>query len=119
MDQNVIAHPLTPDLPAVPVTTMPATVLPPGAWSPSLATSAILVAVLAFFLGSFRATNADIWLTLASGTLLAAGEYQFGVDPFSWASAGSYWANPSWLSSWLAYALYQHIGPASLVIIKA
>ena len=117
MDQNFTAHPPAPDPPAAPVATTP--VLPAGAWSPSLAASAILVAILAFLLGSFRATNADIWLTLATGKLLAAGEYQFGVDPFSWASAGSYWANPSWLSSWLAYVLYQHIGPASLVIIKA
>src|SRR5258708_7540086 len=117
MDQNITASPTAPSAAAPP--TAPAGLSPPSPWLPSLVTSAILVAILAFLLGCFRATNADIWLTLATGKLIAAGEYQFGVDPFSWASEGSYWANPSWLSSWLAYLLYQYVGSSSLIVIKA
>jgi hypothetical protein len=112
MDQNITASspasaPLA--LPPAPPSIQPPTSLP-GTWSPNLVASAILVAILAFFLGCFRATNADIWLTLATGKLVAAGEYQFGVDPFSWASEGNYWANHAWLSSWLSDLLYQYLG---------
>ena len=46
----------------------------------------------------FAATNSDLWMNLAIGKRLSEGDFKFGVDPFSWASAGSYWANPSWLS---------------------
>ncbi len=118
MDQNITAAP--PD--AAPVPPPMAAEAPPAqavAWTPGLVCIAALIPVLAFFLGSFRAANSDIWMTLASGKLLATGQYQIGVDPFSWASAGSYWANPSWVSSWLAYLIYENLGPSSLVIAKA
>src|SRR5438874_3419956 len=37
---------------------------------------------LAFLLASFAIRNSDFWMHLASGRLLAHGEYHFGVDPF-------------------------------------
>src|SRR4051812_23609242 len=50
---------------------------PQSGWSPAHAMCAILVAILAFLLGSFRVNNPDIWLTLGTGKLLATGQYQF------------------------------------------
>lgn len=110
------------------VTADPApTLVPPKApanasepyWTLPLKITAGLIAILAFFLGSFRPQNSDLWLTLGTGQLLASGEYQFGVDPFSWASDGAYWANPSWLSSLAAYEIYTYLGPTSLTTLKA
>lgn len=87
-------------------------------WTPGLTLLAIGVAALAFLLGSFRAANSDVWMALATGRLLASGEFPFGVDPFSWASTGS-WVNSSWLTSLAFFGLFQTIGPSGLVIAKA
>jgi tetratricopeptide (TPR) repeat protein len=78
-----------------------------------------LVLVLTFFLGSFTAFNADIWMHLASGKLLAAGQYQFGVDPFAYTTKDVYWANHSWLFDWVVYGIYSLAGGAGLIIAKA
>jgi hypothetical protein len=43
----------------------------------------VLVLVLAFLLGSFAATNSDLWMHLALGRDLLSGVYRFGVDPYS------------------------------------
>src|SRR5688572_32550581 len=91
----------------------------PWEWTPVLAVLAALVGVLALMLGSFRASNSDLWMVLATGRLLSEGNYTFGVDPFSWASQGSYWANSAWLSSLGLYQLFNSLGPSSLVIGKA
>lgn len=116
MDQNITAAPPAPvDVPSAPPK-VPAAVSP---WTAGLLLCAGLIGVLAFLLGSFRVTNSDIWLVLATGRKIAAGEYQFGVDPFSWASDGAFWANQSWLASWFSYLLYQTLGSSSLVIAKA
>jgi hypothetical protein len=91
----------------------------PTVWTPGLILLAGLVGLFTFLLGSPRPTNSDIWQTLAVGRLLAEGKYQFGVDPFSWASEGVYWANPSWLGSLIAYEAYVHLGPMSLNLGRA
>src|SRR5207248_8929571 len=62
-----------------------------------------VVLLFAFLAASFVETGSDLWLHLASGRLLAAGEYHFGVDPFTYTLEGIYWTNPSWLSDWLLY----------------
>src|SRR4051812_17355973 len=54
-----------------------------------------LVLLLTFFLGSFAATNSDFWMHLATGRLLARGEYHFGTDPFSYTTEGVRWVNHS------------------------
>ena len=96
-----------------------ATRVDPPAW---LKTADLLIAALVltlgFLLGSFAATNSDVWMHLATGRLIAQGEYTFGDDPFSFTSTGP-WINHSWLYSWLFYDLFNQVGGQGLVIIKA
>src|SRR5262245_31698985 len=75
----------------VPVAASPAAAaLPAPASTAALARiddfCAVLLLVLAFFVACFAVSNADFWMHLATGRLIAQGEYQFGVDPFSYAS---------------------------------
>jgi hypothetical protein len=78
-----------------------------------------LVLLLAFLLGSFAATNSDVWLHLALGRDLLAGTYQFGVDPYSFTTDGVYWVNHSWLFDVLLYGLYSLAGGAGVIVLKA
>src|SRR5437667_10233972 len=84
-----------------------------------------VVLALAFLLASVAVRNSDFWMHLASGRLIANGEYRFGVDPFSYTST-SYWANHAWLYDLILYGLASAAGgPESeeggivLVVIKA
>src|SRR5438067_246116 len=84
------------------------------------------VLLLAFFLGSFAATNSDLWQHLAAGRLVAHGQYPFGSDPFAYTTQGAYWANHAWLSDLIAYGVAQIFdGPdtatagVALVLLKA
>lgn len=84
-----------------------------------------LVLVLAFLVGSFAATNSDVWLHLASGRQIAQGQWTIGVDPFSLATEATPdhpavdWVQQSWLYSLLFYTLYNVVGGAGLVVLKA
>ena len=71
------------------------------------------------FLTSFAVRNSDFWLHLACGRLIAAGQYTFGLDPFSALSPAPVWINHAWLFDWLCYVLVQHAGGAAVVIVKA
>jgi hypothetical protein len=81
----------------------------------------LVVLVFAFLLASFPVTNSDFFRQIATGRLLAQGDYHFGVDPFTYGSAGAYWVNHSWLFGLLVYALYQipTVGGAAVVVFKA
>lgn len=85
----------------------------------------VLVITLAVLLGSFAATNSDLWLHLATGRLIHAGQLTFGVDPFSLASKASAghdavpWIDHSWLTSLLMHEMYVLFGGAALVALKA
>jgi tetratricopeptide (TPR) repeat protein len=83
--------------------------------------SLLVVATIAFaFLAaSFAATNSDLWLHLATGRLIAAGDYSIGTDPFSYLTAGKRWVNHAWLFDLAAYEVFQHLGGAALVALKA
>src|SRR5262245_51221906 len=89
------------------------------------ATLGVLVLALTFLLGSFAATNSDLWMTLATGRNIAQGQYQFGVDPFAFTTTGTTWVNHQWLSAWILYAIYavfggaEGFGGAALVAFKA
>ena len=86
----------------------------------------LLVLLLTFFLGSFAATNSDLWRHLAAGRLIAHGQYTFGTDPFAYTTANVRWVNHSWLWDWLQYLLAgagggaePAFGGAALVLVKA
>lgn len=64
-----------------------------------------LLLIFVFFLSSFAAINPDFWMHLATGKLIAKGEYTFGKDPFCYTTENVYWANHSWLPSYLLYAM--------------
>jgi tetratricopeptide (TPR) repeat protein len=89
---------------------------PPRRLTPVLAA---LVLVFAFLAASFAARNSDFWLHLATGRLLAQGEYQFGTDPFAYTTEGVYWANHAWLFDLALYAGHQALGGGGLVALKA
>ncbi|HEY1860736.1 MAG TPA: hypothetical protein VGG61_10300, partial [Gemmataceae bacterium] len=74
-----------------------------------------LVLVLAFLSASFLARNSDLWFHLATGRLLAQGQFTFGVDPFAYTTQGVYWACHSWLFDLGLYELYDTIGGVGLV----
>lgn len=68
-----------------------------------------LLLLFAFLLGSYASRNSDLWMHLATGRMIAQGEYSFGVDPCSYASSGT-WINHSWLFDLLIYGLAQAAG---------
>lgn len=71
-----------------------------------------------FLAASFAATNSNLWQHLASGRLLASGGYTFGVDPFSYFTEGTYWANHAWLFDLGSYGIHR-TDPRMLVLVKA
>lgn len=86
---------------------------------------AVIVVIGAFMLASFPARNADLYMDLATGRLIATGGYSFGSDPFSY-DKDTGWVNHSWLYDLLLYGVARLTGgsedaPGSfmLVVIKA
>jgi hypothetical protein len=79
----------------------------------------VLVLAFAFLAASFAARSSDVWLHLATGRLITQGQYTFGVDPFSYTTAGVYWANHAWLFDFALYEGFSSLGGAGLVVIKA
>jgi tetratricopeptide (TPR) repeat protein len=78
-----------------------------------------VVLAFAFLAASTVARNSDLWQHLAAGKLLAERQYRFGADPFAYTTAGTYWANHSWLFDLTLYHFYQALGGAALVVLKA
>ncbi|HEY1379569.1 MAG TPA: hypothetical protein VGF55_22385 [Gemmataceae bacterium] len=94
---------------------------PAGAVGPALdGALAAAVLVLAGFLASFAvaAPNTDVWLHLAAGRLVAAGQFPFGTDPFV-AADGATWVNHGWLFDLFLFLLYRATSGAALVAAKA
>jgi hypothetical protein len=79
-----------------------------------------LAIVFAFLTACFPVANSDFFMHLASGRLLAMGDYRFGVDPFSFTSEGVYWANHSWLYDLFLYGMYSvpRFGGELIVLCK-
>jgi hypothetical protein len=80
---------------------------------------ALLVLVLAFLASSFLARNSDLWFHLATGRLIAQGQFSFGADPFSYTTTDTYWACHAWLFDLALYKLYGLVGGGGLVVLKA
>jgi hypothetical protein len=103
----------------------PSSALPPpeiagGRWGRRADVLGFLALVtFGFLTASFVARNSDLWLHLATGRLLAAGEYQFGTDPFSYAGSGGRWVNHSWLFDLGLFLAHGRIGGPGLVVVKA
>jgi tetratricopeptide (TPR) repeat protein len=89
---------------------------PAGALDAALA---LLVAALAFLLACTPARNSDVWLHLASGRLLAQGQFPGGTDPFSSTTADVRWVNHGWLADGLFHLLFTLGGGKALVLARA
>jgi hypothetical protein len=76
----------------------------------------LLVCALAFLLASFPARNTDLWMHLASGRRLAGALLPSGTAPPAPADLP---VSPTWLYDLLAYGLYEAVGGAGLVLVKA
>jgi hypothetical protein len=79
----------------------------------------LLVLALAFLVASFLARNSDFWFHLATGRLLAGGQFSFGADPFAYTTGQVYWVCHSWLFDLGLYGLHRVVGGAGLVVLKA
>jgi hypothetical protein len=90
----------------------------PGWFTGADCVLALLAILLAFLAASFVARNSDLWLNLAAGKRLLAGEYRPGTDPFSYTAADRTWVNHSLLFDAGAYLLYDMSGTV-LVVVKA
>lgn len=77
------------------------------------------VLAFGFLVASFAVKNADFWMHLATGRLLAEGKYHLGTDPFSFVEEGRKWVNHSWLYDWLLYQLFKASEGPGVVIAKA
>lgn len=69
----------------------------------------LIVLVLGFLVSSFAVRNSDFWMHLGAGRLMARGQYQFGVDPFTY-NGNQYWVNHAWLFDLVLYGLAQAAG---------
>ncbi len=85
-----------------------------------------LLVVLSFVIGASPAVNPDVWMQLATGRLIAHGDYlPGGAEPFSVATeardghAAVPWINHSWLFALGLYTAYSAFGPAGVVVLKA
>ena len=83
------------------------------------------VLLLAFLLASFVARNTDFWLHLATGRAVVEGKAPFGVDPFAYTTADTFWVNHNWLYDVLLYSLTMlargpdSFGGIAIVVLKA
>jgi tetratricopeptide (TPR) repeat protein len=75
--------------------------------------------VLALLIASTVIHNSDYWLHLATGRLLAHGQYHFGTDPFAYTSEGTYWVNHSWLLDGAVYLLHSVVTDTGVAVLKA
>jgi tetratricopeptide (TPR) repeat protein len=128
IQQSPTAEGVTIPLPPPPTPQIPSSE-PPGPPSGKLlALDALLVALVvafAFLVASFRASTSDVLMDLATGRLIANGEFTFGQDPFSFTTEGVRWVNHSWLYDWALYLIHgepDQTSPArqaALIVLKA
>jgi tetratricopeptide (TPR) repeat protein len=80
----------------------------------------LLLLAFAFLVASFRAANTDLFLRMATGRLIANGEFTFGKDPFTFTAEGV-WVNHGWLFDVVSYFIYRTgaAGGGILVVLKA
>lgn len=79
---------------------------------------AFFILLLAFLLASFPIVDSRLWQSLRTGQLLAAGQFQFGVDPYCYTTAGQTWVHAGWLADFLFFRWYEAWGGAGLVLLR-
>ncbi|MFO0964365.1 MAG: hypothetical protein U0793_02085 [Gemmataceae bacterium] len=85
----------------------------------------LLTLTLVFLLGSFPVRDSEVLMHLATGKRIVQGEYQFGVDPYSFATEATdqapakTWVNHSWLYAAILYLAYNALGEGGLVVLHA
>jgi len=79
-----------------------------------------LTLLLAFLLSCFAISDPDIFFSLATGRLIAHGEFPWGQDPYGYA-AGEHatWVHPGWLGDLAIYGLFEWGGGPLLVLTRA
>lgn len=84
-----------------------------------------LVVALGFLVSSVPAFNSDVWMQMATGRLIAHGDYlPGGADPFSFATEGGagkeavVWVNHSWLFALGTYLVYSMAGGIGIIVVK-
>ena len=124
-EKPAVPAPPAPTMAAPPPPTPSVTVEPAWVLKTDYALLGFLL-LLSFFVASFTASNSDLWLNLAIGKRISEGTFEFGVDPYSWATEATAdrpavpWIHQSWLFSWLVYQIHESaLGGAGLVVIKA
>jgi hypothetical protein len=75
-----------------------------------------LVLLFSFLTSCFAVRNSDFFQQLATGRLIAHGQYEFGKDPFVFTAENERWVNHSWLFSLGLYLLYG-IGEAAGIVL--
>jgi hypothetical protein len=78
----------------------------------------LAVLALAGLLGCAVIRNSDIWMHLATGRLINAGQYQFGVDPFCHTTTHDLWINHAWGFDIGLYWVFQQFGGSGLVLMR-
>lgn len=78
----------------------------PQWFAPADIALSIMAVVVAFLAASFPVRNADFFLHLATGRLVAEGGYSPGTDPYSHVAPDRPWVNWSWLTELGMYAAY-------------
>jgi hypothetical protein len=79
-----------------------------------------LVLLFAVLVASFPVRNSDFWQHLATGRLIAHGQYEIGKDPFTFTAADVRWVNHSWLFSLALYLIHGagQWGGVALIVLK-
>jgi hypothetical protein len=81
----------------------------------------LLVLVFGGLAASFPIRNSEFLMDMATGRLLSEGNYQFGVDPYTFTTEGVYWVNHAWLYDLGVYSIYRipEVGQYLVSLLKA
>ena len=124
-DKPAVDAPSVEEIPLPPIQVPPPSPPKPETLPPSNFLSALDVfqaagvVLFAFLIASFAVRNSDFFQHIATGRLIAEGNYSFGHDPFSYTTEGTTWVNHAWLFDWVTFQIYARLGGSAVVIFKA
>ncbi len=80
----------------------------------------VIIVLLGLFAMAMRpVTDPDLWWHLKTGELISSTHHVIRTDPFSFTRQGQRWINHEWLSDWLIFTAYRHLGIFGLDAIFA